>query len=116
MAIRFADSTKLLTSTLAIIQIMMLLYFAVTCGGTAAVLMVMITRVNVKQPASCAWWFHHGLWFVGVKYCGGILGEYLAVGTLRFRGCDLTALVETNAEFSKFGFCGLKEIQFLVPR
>lgn len=89
MAVRFAESTKLLTTILATIQIMMLiltgwlaglspLYFAVTCGGTTATLVFMITRVSLDQPVSCAWWFHHGLWFVGGSTVLGFFGEYLA--------------------------------------
>lgn len=87
MAVQYTDSTKRLTSTLGIIQIMMLIltgwqaglspiYFVVTCGGTAAVLAFMIMKVSLDQPASCAWWFRHGLLFVGGSTAVGLFGEY----------------------------------------
>ena len=88
MAVRFANSTKLLASNLAVFQILLLLmtgwyaslstvYFVVTCGGTTTALVVMIANVNLDQPASCAWWFQYGFWFVGGSAITGLFGEYI---------------------------------------
>ncbi|CAD6588930.1 MAG: Para-hydroxybenzoate--polyprenyltransferase, mitochondrial precursor (PHB:polyprenyltransferase) [Alectoria sarmentosa] len=89
MAVRFADSIKLLVSFLAVVQVLLfavagweagfgLCYFVGTCVCTSIALAVKITRVNLEEPASCAWWFHHGFWFVGGSVVMGLSGEYLA--------------------------------------
>lgn len=88
MAVRFADSTKLLTSILAAVQVILLLaagwlarlssvYFIVSCGGTAFALANMIVRVDLGVPASCAVWFHRGFWYVGGTVAAGLFGVYL---------------------------------------
>ena len=88
MAIRFADSTKELTATLATIQVALLcytgwqmgvslLYFIFACAGTAIALGVMITIVDLKEPSSCAWFFHRGFWYVGGSIMTGFMAEYL---------------------------------------
>ena len=88
MAVRFADSTKLLTSILAVAQVVLLLaaghsaglssvYFIVSCGGTAFALINMIGRVDLEVPASCAQWFHRGFWYVGGTVAAGLFGMYL---------------------------------------
>ncbi|KAL2042602.1 hypothetical protein N7G274_004361 [Stereocaulon virgatum] len=89
MAVRFADSTKTLASTLAAIQVGLLIvvgwqadfsliYFLGTCGGSAVALGSMLARVDLKEPASCAWFFHRGFWYVGGSIVVGLFGEYLA--------------------------------------
>ena len=88
MAVRFADSTKLLVTLLAVAQVLLLavagwqagfglIYFVGTCGGTTIALAIKITSVNLDQPASCAWWFHRGFWFVGGSIVMGLSGEYI---------------------------------------
>lgn len=88
MAIRFANSTKELTATLATIQVALLcytgwqiglspVYFIFTCGGTAIALGAMIGIVDLKEPSSCAWFFHHGFWYIGGSITTGFVAEYL---------------------------------------
>jgi 4-hydroxybenzoate polyprenyltransferase len=87
MAVRFKDSTKLVASTLGVVQVSLLVtvghltemapvYYAVTCGGTALSLAAMIGLVDLETPASCAWWFKMDFWFVGASVVGGFLGQY----------------------------------------
>ncbi|MCJ1251390.1 hypothetical protein MMC30_008623 [Trapelia coarctata] len=89
MAVRFAQSTKLLASTLSVIQIGLLIltgwlaelspiYYVGACGGTGIALASMILLVDLSKPASCAWWFHWDFWFVGGSIAGGLFAEYLA--------------------------------------
>lgn len=89
MAVQFKDSTKLITSILGAILVALLLavaafidmshlYMAFTCGGTAISLAAMIGLVELKKPASCAWWFKWGFWFVGGAMMSGLLAQYLA--------------------------------------
>ncbi|KAL9610616.1 MAG: hypothetical protein Q9167_004690 [Letrouitia subvulpina] len=88
MAVRFAKSTKILTSVLAVGVIGLLtaagvlmrasvVYFVMTCAGTAVSLAAMIGLVDLETPASCGWWFKWGFWFVGGSLVGGLLAEYL---------------------------------------
>lgn len=87
MAVRFVDSTKGLASTLAVCQIGLLLatgwqaslplvYFVFACGGSATALAYMIAKVNLQEPASCAWFFRRGFWYVGGSMVTGLLGAY----------------------------------------
>ena len=87
MAVRFPDTTRTLTSMLAIIQVGLLIlagwvaklssiYFLGTCGGTAAAMSIMISRVDLENPSSCAWFFHHGFWYVGGSITIGLFAEY----------------------------------------
>ena len=87
MAVRFRDSTKLLASSLATVQLALLVssgwtagfspvFFLVSCGGALVALGSMIIRVDLSEPASCAWWFHKGFWFVGGSIAAGLCGEY----------------------------------------
>lgn len=89
MAVRFADSTKLLAAILATAQVALLLvagreaglspiYFIGTCGGTAMALGSMIAKVDLKQPSSCFWFFHRGFWYVGGSIVMGLAVEYTA--------------------------------------
>ncbi|KAL9065872.1 MAG: hypothetical protein Q9161_007925 [Pseudevernia consocians] len=89
MAIRFADSTKELAAILATIQVTLLLttgwqaglsplYFVFTCGGTAFALGKMIAEVDLKEPSSCARFFHRGFWYVGGSIVMGFAAEYTA--------------------------------------
>ncbi|KAI9767721.1 MAG: Para-hydroxybenzoate--polyprenyltransferase, mitochondrial precursor (PHB:polyprenyltransferase) [Geoglossum umbratile] len=87
MALRFRDSTKVLTSVLAVVVVSLLLtlgvlmelslvYVVVACGGTAGSLAAMIGFVDLGSPASCAKWFKWDFWLVGGSMAGGFLGEY----------------------------------------
>lgn len=89
MAVRFADNTKSLASTLAVIQVGLfivvgwqanfsLIYFLVTCGVSAIALGSMIAKVKLNEPASCAWFFHRGFWYVGGSILIGLFGEFFA--------------------------------------
>ena len=88
MAVRFDGSTKALASILAIAQVgllvvagwqarLLLLYSAIACGGSATALMVLIAKVDLKEPASCAWFFQSSFWYVGGSIVMGLFGEYL---------------------------------------
>ena len=59
-----------------------MVYTALTCGGTALGLLSMVERVDLKEPASCAWWFNRGNVLVGYSIGSGLVGEYF-VGLLR---------------------------------
>ncbi|KAL8822371.1 MAG: hypothetical protein Q9191_006894 [Dirinaria sp. TL-2023a] len=89
MAIRFGDNTKAFAAGLAAIQIALLiltgtevgfsyLYFLGTCGGTAVTLGSMLVKVDLKEPSSCAWFFHQGFWYVGGSMAMGLAAEYFA--------------------------------------
>lgn len=88
MAVKFRDSTKFLTSALAVGIISLLvttgvfmdmswLYFLLTCGATTISIAVMIVKVDLDVPASCMWWFTWGFWLVGGSLVSGFVGEYL---------------------------------------
>ncbi|KAL9129613.1 MAG: hypothetical protein Q9217_001969 [Psora testacea] len=88
MAVRFADNTKTLASILSLIQVGLLvitgrqaglspIYFLGTCAGSAIALGSMIRIVDLKRPASCAWFFYYGFFYVGGAMLSGFLGEYL---------------------------------------
>ncbi|KAF4552925.1 4-hydroxybenzoate polyprenyltransferase-like protein [Elsinoe fawcettii] len=88
MAVRFQHSTKRLCLLLSIAQVALLIpaglalgfsamYFSLSCGGTAVALLSMIGLVNLKEPASCAWWFRSNFWLVGGSMAAGLLAEYL---------------------------------------
>lgn len=87
MAVRFAHSTKTLATTLAIVQIGLLVvvgltasfccaYFVFTCGATAAILGTMLMKVDLGNPSSCGWFFHRGFWYVGGSMVTGFAAEY----------------------------------------
>lgn len=59
-----------------------MVYTALTCGGTAIGLLGMVESVDLKDPASCAWWFNRGNVLVGYGVGSGLVGEYL-VGLLK---------------------------------
>lgn len=88
MAVRFKDTTKTLSSVLAVFQILFLVkvgvdlqlsavYYIITCGGTTLALAAMISLVDLSVPESCAWWFKMDFWFAGGSMTGGFLAHYL---------------------------------------
>ncbi|KAI0126777.1 UbiA family prenyltransferase [Xylariales sp. AK1849] len=88
MAVRFKDTTKLMTSVLAIGQIALLVkvgldleltvgYYLLACGGTALSLLAMIGLVDLRNPSSCAWWFKADFWLVGGSISAGFFAHYM---------------------------------------
>ena len=59
-----------------------MVYTTLTCGGTALGLFTMVEAVDLKEPASCGWWFNRGNVLVGYGIASGLVGEYL-VGLLQ---------------------------------
>ena len=87
MAVRFEKNTKELVSILATCQIGLLIftgwqaelspiYFVVSCGGAAIALLTMIAKVNLDDPASCAWFFYRGFWYVGGSIVVGLFAAW----------------------------------------
>jgi 4-hydroxybenzoate polyprenyltransferase len=52
-------------------------YWLVTVGGTAAVLLRMLSTWKIEDPADCWYWFCHLIWYTGGTICGGLAGEYI---------------------------------------
>ncbi|KAI0017800.1 UbiA prenyltransferase [Xylariomycetidae sp. FL0641] len=52
-------------------------YFVAACGGSAASLGAMIALVDLKESASCWWWFRNGFWLAGGSIAAGLLSEYV---------------------------------------
>ena len=88
MAVRFKDSTKTLASTLTVGMVTLLaaaawlaglgvLYVMIGCGGSALALGLMISKVDLKNASSCAWFFYRGFWYVGGSIVVGLFGAYL---------------------------------------
>lgn len=88
MAVRFGDKTKILLSSLALIQVALLVevgtvmqigffYFTITCGGALTTLEYMIWSVDLGKPEECWWWFNNGCWFTGGTIASGFMLEYL---------------------------------------
>ncbi|KAH8666741.1 UbiA prenyltransferase family-domain-containing protein [Xylariales sp. PMI_506] len=88
MAVRFKDTTKLLTTVLSLAQVALLVkvgldldlslgYYIIGCGGTALSLIAMISLVDLNNPASCAWWFNADFWLVGGSISAGFFAHYM---------------------------------------
>lgn len=88
IALKFGDNTKFLLSSLAVLQVALLVatglamdmsffYFAITGGGALATLGFMIWSVDLQKPEQCWWWFQKGCWYTGGAMAGGFLLEYL---------------------------------------
>ena len=101
IAVRHRANTKTLLSSLAVAQVSLLaatglltgmspLYYLGSCGGTAMSLAIMIRKVDLKRPESCAWWFRMGTWFVGLAVVSGLCGEY----SMRLRKPSTSTSVE----------------------
>ncbi|KAL2177754.1 UbiA prenyltransferase family-domain-containing protein [Thermothelomyces heterothallicus CBS 202.75] len=52
-------------------------YYLFTLGGCLASLGTMVYRVDLKDPASCWWWFRYGFWLAGGSIAAGLVSEYL---------------------------------------
>ena len=88
ISVRYRHGLKMLLSLLGMLEMTLhvatgwfmdagLVYYAVTCGGVAAVLITMVWRVDLEQPASCWWWFVNGSLAVGAVVTMGLAGEYV---------------------------------------
>jgi 4-hydroxybenzoate polyprenyltransferase len=86
MAVKFQDSTKLLTSLLACVMTALLaitgvlaklgpLYYLSAVGGSAASLAATISMVDLADSRSCGWWFSWGFLFVGGSILSGFAAE-----------------------------------------
>ncbi|KAI0145107.1 UbiA-domain-containing protein [Xylariaceae sp. FL1272] len=88
IAVLFRDRTKVfLWLTLGVMLALLSLagqflrtgwqYYFIAAGGSALSLGAMIAHVELKDSASCWWWFRYGFWLAGGSIAGGLLGEYL---------------------------------------
>ena len=88
LAICLEGYTKEILAPLACLQVLLLvavgracnlsfLYGIVGCCGAGVSLAAMLSSVNLKEPANCAWWFGPGSRFVGLSVAMGLLAEYL---------------------------------------
>ncbi|EXV01932.1 4-hydroxybenzoate polyprenyltransferase domain protein [Metarhizium robertsii] len=50
-------------------------YYGLAVGGCAALLAVMITKVNLQASPSCWWWFRYGFWLPGGFIAGGLVSQ-----------------------------------------
>ncbi|KAI1273874.1 UbiA prenyltransferase family-domain-containing protein [Xylaria sp. FL0933] len=88
IAVLFRDQTKLLLwlvlgcmvallSMAGVLEQMGWQYYIIAAGGSAVSLGAMIANVELKDSASCWWWFRYGFWLAGSSIAGGLLSEYL---------------------------------------
>ena len=88
MAVRFQNHSSFLLCGLAILQIALflrigyvtgagILYFLFAVGGNVALHVTIITRVDLKSPDACLWWFQTGCLIFGATTFAGLFGEYL---------------------------------------
>jgi 4-hydroxybenzoate polyprenyltransferase len=89
IALAHEHSTKPILAALGAVQVGLLaaagvaagagpVFFVGSCGGAAATFAIMIWKVNLKNVASCWWWFKYGCWFTGGAITLGLTGEYVA--------------------------------------
>ncbi|TAQ90977.1 hypothetical protein B7494_g698 [Chlorociboria aeruginascens] len=87
LAVLLGDNTKFACALLSIIQVALLyvtgvyskfseVYFLGTVVGTALSLTSMLVLVDLKSPASCAWWFGPGSRLVAFTTTAGLAAEY----------------------------------------
>lgn len=88
LAVLLGRRTKPVLSLLAGIQVALLVavgiecrlsvtYFVGSCTGAAVAFFAMLRFVDLKNPASCAWWFGSCSRLVGGSIAAGFLGEYM---------------------------------------
>ncbi|KAE8320782.1 UbiA prenyltransferase family [Aspergillus sergii] len=88
LAVRLGQKSHISLAALAVTQIVCLvavgclsqlsaMYFIASCGGATVVLACLLFRVDLSDPASCAWWFGPGSCFLGGVIALGLTGEYL---------------------------------------
>ncbi|KAI9822946.1 MAG: Para-hydroxybenzoate--polyprenyltransferase, mitochondrial precursor (PHB:polyprenyltransferase) [Phylliscum demangeonii] len=89
LAVRFRHRPKPLLAALALTQVAALAatgaaaglgpaYWVASVAGCALSLALMIRRVDLARPASCAAWFRKTVWYTGGAISAGLLLEYLA--------------------------------------
>ncbi|KAI1377105.1 UbiA prenyltransferase [Hypoxylon crocopeplum] len=54
-----------------------IIYYVIAGGGSLLSLGAMIANVELKDSASCWWWFRYGFWLAGGAIAGGLLSEYV---------------------------------------
>ncbi|KAI1329094.1 UbiA prenyltransferase family-domain-containing protein [Xylariaceae sp. FL0255] len=90
IAVLFRDLTKVFLWAVLACMIVLLglagrlegmgpLYYIIAAGGSALSLGAMILHVELKDSASCWWWFRHGFWLAGGSIAAGLLSEYLTM-------------------------------------
>ncbi|KAI0398105.1 UbiA-domain-containing protein [Xylariaceae sp. FL0594] len=95
LAVLFRDRTKavlwlVLGCMLALLCLAGLLeemgwqYYLVAAGGSALSLGAMIAHVELKDSASCWWWFRYGFWLAGGSIAAGLMSEYMFVAPLSY--------------------------------
>ncbi|XDG02655.1 hypothetical protein ABKA04_002270 [Annulohypoxylon sp. FPYF3050] len=52
-------------------------FHVIAAGGSLLSLGAMIANVELKDSASCWWWFRYGFWLAGGAIAGGLLSEYV---------------------------------------
>ena len=88
IAIQFDSYPKPFLSSLCFLQVTLLglagslmnarLSYYAGCLSAALSGIIMIATVDLKDPTSCAWWFHRGAWlFTGCSIALACLGQYL---------------------------------------
>jgi 4-hydroxybenzoate polyprenyltransferase len=92
MAVRFRESTKVVTALLSVGQVGLLVgvglwadfgapYYVGTVGGVAAAMGIFIWSVDLGSPARCGAWFKRQFWLVGAGYVAGLFLEHVLKAT-----------------------------------
>ena len=87
MTLRFKNAAHVLLSGLAVAQVCSHLatgliiaggfwYYSGTCFNTAALLAIMIWKVDLMDPEQCWYWFRYGSLIMGWTITAGLAGEY----------------------------------------
>ena len=87
MTLRYKNTAHALLSGLAVAQVCAhlptgliivggLWYYLGTCVNTAALLAIMIWKVDLMDPEQCWYWFRYGLLITGWTVTAGLVGEY----------------------------------------
>ncbi|KAI1400392.1 prenyltransferase [Hypoxylon fuscum] len=53
-------------------------YYVVTICGSLSSLASMVANVQLKDDASCWWWFSWGFWFTGISITIGLIATYVS--------------------------------------
>lgn len=91
IVVKHRAHTKILMTTLGVVQVGLLasagavcgcgpVFYAVSCAGSAGALAYMVRKVDLEDVKQCWYWFKWCAWAVGiVTVGGGLAGEYVAV-------------------------------------
>ena len=88
MSVRYENHAGLLLSALSVLQIGTLwttgvllsasfAYFLGTCGSIGLMLILLIWRLDTKDPQKCLWWFQYGSLAFGLITSAGLIQECL---------------------------------------